>query len=188
MNRYRNIILAGLGLLTVLALRQMLITEPGALPRVFGNPAANAREPIHLTDQKDRVAFRNFAFRDEDGHLRHLNDSVGQRPVLLHFWATWCAPCLPELPELDALAQREGQRLTVLPIPLDGDAIAAARAFYNERRLKTLPILAPADDAPIPQALPTSVLIDKNGKTAWSTVGAHPWNGADVDTALDALN
>jgi thiol-disulfide isomerase/thioredoxin len=28
------------------------------------------------------------------------------RPMLVNFWATWCAPCVKEMPELDALSQR----------------------------------------------------------------------------------
>src|SRR5947209_240648 len=44
----------------------------------------------------------NLAFRDGDGHERHLSDWQG-RTVLLNLWATWCVPCRREMPALDAL-------------------------------------------------------------------------------------
>src|SRR3970040_372812 len=41
----------------------------------------------------------NFKLEDLDGNTVELNSELGDGPVLLSFWATWCKPCLEELNE-----------------------------------------------------------------------------------------
>jgi thiol-disulfide isomerase/thioredoxin len=38
------------------------------------------------------------------------------KPVVLNFWATWCAPCKEEMPLLQETSQRYGSDLTVLGV------------------------------------------------------------------------
>jgi thiol-disulfide isomerase/thioredoxin len=44
-------------------------------------------------------------FLDVDGQSHRLSEWKG-RPLVVNFWATWCAPCVKEMPELDALQKR----------------------------------------------------------------------------------
>jgi len=58
-----------------------------------------------------------------------LNDLQGQpqklaqwrgKPLLVNFWATWCAPCVQEMPELSELAGRDGGKtFNVIGIGID---------------------------------------------------------------------
>ena len=43
-------------------------------------------------------------------------------PVLVDFWATWCAPCMREMPTLGALQRRFAGRLLVIPVSADEDS------------------------------------------------------------------
>jgi thiol-disulfide isomerase/thioredoxin len=58
-----------------------------------------------------------------------LNDAAGKpqslaqwkgKPLLVNFWAPWCAPCVREMPELSALAASSaGKRVQVIGIGID---------------------------------------------------------------------
>jgi len=46
----------------------------------------------------------NQTLPDVDGRMTALSQWAG-KPLLVNFWATWCAPCVQEMPELDQLAR-----------------------------------------------------------------------------------
>jgi len=62
-------------------------------------------------------------------YTQSLNDLAGKpqalaqwkgKPLLVNFWASWCAPCVQEMPELSALAAKEGgKRFNVIGIGID---------------------------------------------------------------------
>jgi peroxiredoxin len=61
----------------------------------------------------------NFALKDPSGKTVELKQFRG-KPVLLNFWATWCAPCKDEMPELEQLyRQYKDQGLVVLGVSID---------------------------------------------------------------------
>ena len=185
----RSVALGAIALgLGMLVLRPLIVQTDSPAGTAAVNPAAHARDPIALIASDKRTAMPDFGYSDALGKTHRLRDDVGDRPILIHFWATWCGPCLPELPGLEALSAREATRLRLLPISLDQHTIATVGKFFADRHLESLPILAPSSDLPIPSALPTSILLDKQGRVAWTTAGAHPWDGADVGAALAILN
>ncbi len=60
-----------------------------------------------------------FELADRDGKMRRLGEWTG-RPMLVNYWATWCAPCRREIPLLNELrAEHSGQKLEVIGIAVD---------------------------------------------------------------------
>ncbi len=72
----------------------------------------------------------NFALTDLNGNLVQLSSLRG-RPVIVHFWASWCGPCVEEFPLLlNASAAHRGDDLAIVGIVYN-DSSAAAAAFMT---------------------------------------------------------
>ena len=56
--------------------------------------------------------------------------SLKGQPVVLNFWATWCAPCLKEIPELKEFAAAGGAK--VVGVALDEEGAKAVKPFVEQ--------------------------------------------------------
>ncbi len=108
--------------------------------------------------------------------IRRRSDYDG-RPLILNFWASWCAPCREEMPALQrAYEANQEDGLVVLGVnETYMDDVAAARDFVNELAL-TFPNIR--DDAGDMSSqlyrvigLPTSIFISAEGEVAHVQVG-----------------
>ena len=122
-----------------------------------------------------------------DGQRVALASLVGQRPVYLKFWATWCKPCREQMPHLEAAYKKYGDRMAVFAVDLGlNDAVETVRAFRSEHAL-SVPVAVDADGSLAEQfrvvVTPQHVLIDRSGVIRYVGHEASP----ELDRALDAL-
>lgn len=155
--------------------------QPDEVAPAAGNAAPAAEAGAVKPDFTRRgSAPPDVAFTDPAGKPVKLADMKGG-PVLVNLWATWCAPCVAELPTLDALAKREGGKLTVLTVNQDFDAKKAA-PFLAKRGVALPAYTDPELKLSIAYAvnLPTTVLYGADGKERWRVTGGMDWAGADA--------
>jgi cytochrome c biogenesis protein CcmG, thiol:disulfide interchange protein DsbE len=106
----------------------------------------------------------------------NLADHRGQ-VVLINYWATWCGPCREEMPGLARVAQEFTPRgLAVVGVAMDdgSDAPAQVRAFAARMKVPYPVAFPPATTTLGPReiALPTTVLIDRQGRIVKTYRGA----------------
>jgi peroxiredoxin len=159
--------------------------------------ALAALMPVVLTDTTARAATvpltaARFTLQDVTGRSVDLGELLRRGPVLLDFWATWCAPCVESLPELEAWHRRYGPLgLTVIGVSVDGPRnFARVRPFVTSRGL-TYPIVLDRDgrlqQAYQVLAVPTAVLIDTSGVIVQVRTAYRPGEGAKLEAAIKAL-
>jgi thiol-disulfide isomerase/thioredoxin len=97
----------------------------------------------------------------------HLAAERGH-PVVLVFWASWCAPCRAELPGVEALAkQRAGKPTRIVAVNVENDAALAAEGVAQLHL--TLPVAledGSASRAFQVQTIPMTVLVKPDGNVA----------------------
>ena len=103
-----------------------------------------------------------------------MADHRGQ-VVLINYWATWCGPCREEIPGLGRLSQGLGPRgLAVVGVSIDKGGRDKVRGFVNDFKVP-YPVAFPD---PLSQmewgmaGVPTTILVDREGRVAKSYVGA----------------
>ena len=131
----------------------------------------------------------DIAFNDPDGGDISLSDFRGT-PVLINLWASWCAPCVKELPTLDRLAQShdiDGE-LGVIAVSQDNGPRASVAAFLAKLKIKDLGAYQDSKMALSggfgAEVLPTSILLDAQGREVWRYVGDLDWTSPEAARLL----
>ena len=127
-------------------------------------------------------------FQDSEGKTLTLADFRGKL-VLLNLWATWCLPCRHEMPTLDRLqAELGGPDFQVLALSMDRGGFEAIAKFYDEVGVKHLAMYL---DSSMEAAstlgavgLPTTLLIDRDGREIGRLVGPAEWDSPDMVTFI----
>ena len=121
-----------------------------------------------------------------DGRTGQFEDWRG-RWVLINYWAEWCKPCIEEIPELNHFHESDAARAQVFGVNFDGGPVE--RQLQQARQLDIqFPVLR--DDPAValgwerPEALPTTVVIDPEGRLRAQLRG--PQTLADLRAAIGA--
>jgi len=158
----------------------------GASPLLGLNTGAMAAFVV----RKAPVALPDFTFQTADGASRSQGDLLG-RVVLLNIWATWCVPCREEMPQLDALqAELGGADFEVVAINIDKGGPDKARKFLEETKATDLALYTDPSGKMFAKlkavGMPTTLLLDTQGKEIGRLVGPADWASADAKRLIEA--
>ncbi|MDO9383953.1 MAG: TlpA disulfide reductase family protein [Hyphomicrobiaceae bacterium] len=136
------------------------------------------------------AALPAFTFQDKDGKALTIADFKG-KTVLLNLWATWCAPCRHEMPALDRLQAALGSdKFEVVALSLDKDGVDKARKFLGEIKVSHLNFyIDPTGREGFnlkPVGLPTTLLIDANGREIGRLAGPAEWDSEAAKALISA--
>ena len=122
----------------------------------------------------DRKPAPEFALKDADGKTVHLEEYKG-KVVLLDFFATWCGPCKIEIPwfmEMERTNKDKG--FSVLGVSMDDEGWDVVKPFLADMGVNYRVVIGNDATAQIyggVDALPTTFLIDRNGRIAAIHIG-----------------
>lgn len=133
------------------------------------------------------TAMPDIVFQGTNGRLLHLSDQKG-KVIFLNFWATWCAPCIAEMPSINRLYEKLKGNKNIVFIIVDADHdFSKSRPFMGKRHF-TMPLYQAASKIPesfLSNAIPTTTIIDREGKVVFHQEGSTDYNNPKV---LEYLN
>jgi thiol-disulfide isomerase/thioredoxin len=167
----------------------LALPGPGASAQDDANAVGQAPLGEFLPASRPRPA-PPAVFTDADGKILNLRDFAGKL-VLVNLWATWCAPCRREMPSLERLQTRLGDKITILAISEDRGGSKAIAPFITKLGLKVVKTYLDPESA-IGRAfkvdgLPTSFLIDRQGRVLGRVEGEAEWDSPKMLAIIDPL-
>ncbi len=161
----------------------------------FTPPAGATEQSSNASDPRTTFVGHpapDFKLRGLDGAQTQLSALKGQ-VVLLDFWATWCGPCRSTMPKLNSLSRKFKKQDVVIMGIDDNEDEQTVRDFIRTNHYE-YPILLSTRraDAVIESysvhALPTLVLIDRNGTVADYKIGYGHETEEDLRTDLERVS
>ena len=136
--------------------------------------------------------YDNVIFLDKKDKKININDFKGNL-LILNFWATWCEPCKEEMPSLNNLQiNTELDRLKIFTINIGKENIDKVNKFFLDLNIQNF---EPYFDPPTTLAkkfslrgVPTSILIDKNGKEFARIIGSIDFDNPELVNWLKNYN
>jgi cytochrome c biogenesis protein CcmG/thiol:disulfide interchange protein DsbE len=164
---HRPLVAAGLGLALAFAV----------FLAVRGTAARTQTSESSTRSAQDRKSAPEFELKDGDGKVVRLSDYKG-KVVLLNFWATWCGPCKIEMPWFIEFERKyKDKGFAVVGVAMDEEGWQAVKPFLADMAVNYRVLLGSDQTAELyggVSALPTTFLIDQEGKVASTHVGLAP--------------
>ena len=140
---------------------------------VFANDVSEIK---NIVIHKDLKVYDNVIFFDKNDKKINIKEFNGNL-LLINFWATWCEPCKEEMPSLDRLQINKNlSNLKIFAINISNESKKKVGSFFKNLNIENFD---PYFDSPTTLAktfslrgVPTSILIDKDGKEFARIIGS----------------
>jgi len=159
-------------------------------------PSARVSDDTASLLRNARIQVLNKSIEPENFTLPLLNgenaslSSFKGNVVILNFWATWCPPCRAEMPSMEILYKRYREMgLEILAVDI-GENIDTVNQFI-QRYNYSFPVLLDTKSQISAiygiEAIPTTFIIDREGKITGRVVGSIQWDTPQVFEAIEKL-
>ena len=116
----------------------------------------------------------SFVLNDLNGQPLDILDLHNQEPLIINFWATWCAPCRKEMPLLNNYyLTRNSDQANVLGIAIDD--MDQVNSFIAELGINFPVLVGQSEAYELMQTLgntiltlPYTILVNSEGRIIWS--------------------
>jgi thiol-disulfide isomerase/thioredoxin len=130
-------------------------------------------------------------FKDLDGRMHDLAELRG-KVVLINFWATWCPPCRREMPSMERLTQTlKGKPFVALAVDVGEDADTIETFISQLDTTLSFPILLDTRGHSMKAwkvaGLPTTFLVDKQGRIVASAIGGREFDHPEIVKTIREL-
>ena len=130
-----------------------------------------------------------FSFKDGEGNKVDTKDLKG-KVLFINFWASWCPPCRAEMPSLNALYNKFKTEDRLVFIFINEDEDIVKQAAYLQHQKWSIPLHTVSSNIPdvlFSGSLPTTVVIDKNGKIVLKHEGMADYHSDKFISQLKSL-
>jgi thiol-disulfide isomerase/thioredoxin len=132
-----------------------------------------------------------FTLHDMDGEAHALKDYRG-KVVMINFWATWCPPCRREIPSMEAVYQSLADEGFVVLAVNEWETPDQVFPYIGQLDVfPSFPILFDRDgklsEAYGIKGLPTTVLVDRQGRIVYRAIGGRDFNHPEVKGLIREL-
>jgi len=127
--------------------------------------------------------------KDPAGRLTSLSEYRG-KIVFINFWTTWCLACVVEMPSMEKLHQKFKDRdFAMIAVNLQ-ESPSKVIKFFKEYKLTFTALLDTTGDVGAGfgiRAIPTTLILDKNGRLIGKVFGPREWDGRDSFALFEYL-
>jgi peroxiredoxin len=131
----------------------------------------------------------DIALKDLNGATIRFSDFKG-KIVFLNFWTTWCPSCRYEMPSMENLHTKFKEKdFVVVAIDMQESAISVKK-FFKEYKLTFMALLdseGKVADLFGVRSIPTTFILDKQGRIIGGAVGARKWDSEKSEALFEYL-
>lgn len=177
-----------INIIFVVVIALIIFTPVGTFVKIKLNQAKMLFfHPSSIEDAK-RVTISDFDWNltDSSGKTVNFKEMEGNI-ILVNFWATWCPPCVAEMPSLAKLYADYGDKISF--VFMTKDKTEVVNTFFKKNGYD-FPVYSTRANVPKElesPSIPTTYLIDDQGKIVMKEIGSYNWNSTNVRNQIDEL-
>ena len=143
-------------------------------------------------DKQRNIMLPDLSVRLLDGKQVRLSALLEEGPLLVSFWATWCAPCKKEMRFLEEFHQKYNENsFRVLAISTDSPkSMSKVKSYIRAKKHTFLVGIDPNQEiAKKMNALlmPTTLILNKDRKVSWYHQGFIPGDEKEIEAQIRAV-